>query len=166
MAGPDPKLFLHVGEELVTIGAADDRDVRVPASFSAVYELRGVGVVTLAITAERGRTRVTHVEVNEIEDQGITGLRAGKVPVADLLERAVATMSYLSSTAGLPGTRQAARKATRRRVSDDRLERVADLYREGGAGAVMDEEAVGERQAYRLVRLAREAGLLGKGGER
>jgi hypothetical protein len=59
--------------------------------------------------------------------------------------------------------RSTAARATRKRVSDDRLAGVADVFREGGIADVMRHEHVGERSAYRLVAQAKAAGLLGEG---
>ena len=58
--------------------------------------------------------------------------------------------------------------ATRARVSVDRgrLDDVADAYDRGGVGAVQDVLNVSRSQAYRLIKLARERGLLTAGDQR
>jgi hypothetical protein len=97
--------------------------------------------------------------VSESDDRGVTGLRVDGIPVAKMLEQAVELMSWLSGQ-GTYQSRRDARTATRRRVSAGRLRQVAAAYERGGIEAVMEAEVVEERQAYRLLRRAREAGLV------
>ena len=169
---PTPSLYVDPGAlDRVTISTSDGQAVAVPRSFSAVYDVRPAGVVRLELRADHGRVRVAELQVTEAEDgDGLTGLTIDGIPLGRLLERAVTQMTFLSSTVGLPASREAAAQASRRRrrMTDDRLREVANAYARGGTRAVMDAESVSERQAYRLLRRARDAGMTSdqEGGDR
>lgn len=167
---PPPALYLHAGMPAgkATIGSADNgRLVTIPRTFTARFDLEGVGLVDLVVEAEDGRVRVSSLQVVELDGAGVDGVTLAGIPLRKLLERAATQMAKLSGvgSAALP----AAAKASRRRVSDERLRGVADAYIDGGISAVMELELVGERQAWRLKAEAAKKGFIpeeGSDGER
>lgn len=168
---PPPALYLQPGDpdamRKVTIGTGeDDRNVTVPAAFSAVFDLRPAGAVRLDLEADHGRIRVVAVQVTEVNGDGVTGLTLDSVPLSQLLSRAAESAAFMASTVGFPDAREAAASASRRRrraVGDDRLAAVGEAYERGGIEAVSETEGVSERQAYRLLARARAAGLAPEG---
>lgn len=158
---PQPALYIATNDqgrvEQATIGQAPNgRDIKVPREFTAVFDLE-VGTVELDVAAEPGRARVTQLRVSEHAGDGVTGLTVSKISVARLVERAVANMTFMPT----PSTMKVAGAATRRRrrVSDNRLQEVAEEHATGGIAGIMESENISERQAYRLLRRAREAGF-------
>ncbi len=145
-----------------------DGDVTVPEQFRVGFVVGGKNV-ELLIRAERGRARVSTMTISERDDVGISGVSVSKVPEHRLLEHAVAKVAeWLSPSwpedqddpVAKARRSDVARSATRRRVSDERLERVGAILRGGGdVKAVREAELVGERQAWRLIRAARTAGF-------
>jgi hypothetical protein len=164
---PPPALYLHAGDDMrrVTIGEAEGgREVTVPQTFTAAFDLPPAGMVRMRVETGQGRARIAEVEVTEPEGAGVTGVTIASIPVARLLESAVTYMAVMGSGAGIPASREAAGRASRRRrpVDDDRLQEVAAAHAYGGIEAVRDSQHVSERQAYRLLRQAREAGFAPK----
>lgn len=159
---PPPRLLVHLGEHRRTVvlqrGRGEERDVSLPPVFTAQYDLGGTGLVELEIRAETGRLRVTRVSIEERGADGVDGVSLGGVPIRRLVDRAASSMA--SFGAGRDRAMTAVQKASRRRLSDDRLRLVADAFTAGGIQAVMDSEHVAERQAWRLKRAAVEKGFL------
>jgi hypothetical protein len=130
-----------------------------------------MGEVQMDVVAEGGRARVVAIRVSESPGLGLTGVSIEQVSIRRLLDSAVEAMSLVPrpviNEAGTirahePGTTQeqamvAVRAATRRRVSDERLARVLDAAEAGGVVQVMEQEHVGERQAFRLIKRANES---------
>lgn len=141
----------------------DRHDVLVPERFFAEFNL-DVGRVELELVAEPGRTRVVRVTIEETDaGSGVTGVTFDRVRLRALQEQATAYIAGFSS--GTRDTQEAATAASRQRVSDERLERVAETARAGGVEAVQEAEHVGRRQAFRLLARAKAAGF-DVGGDR
>lgn len=142
----------------VTIGHDDDGNpVRVPPVFTAVWDqLRGVGVVELDFAAEPGRVRVVEARIRPKEGDSITNLALRGVAVRHFAAAATERFGWLTGGSS-SGARQAARSATKSRVSDDRLAQVLKAHAEGGVQAVIDLEHVSRRHAFRLLAQARAA---------
>jgi hypothetical protein len=148
--------------------------VRVPPAFRAhLFYSRLGGEVYIDVAVEGGRARVAAVHMSESPGVGITGVSIEQVSIRRVLDSAVQAMSfyaawlsgrapgtdvaaYLSGRAPGAGAVVAVRAATRKRVSDDRLARVLEAAESGGVDAVMEQESVGERQAFRLIKRAKE----------
>jgi len=137
-----------------------DAQISVPASFTAYLQVRNFGDVELDVVAQPGRTRVVAARVTEsTPGQGVSNLTIARLPIQRLLEASTRGMAWIygPNRAGSSAVGSAAHRATRRKVSDDRIERVAEVLDAGGGEAeVMAAEHVGDRQARRLMRLARE----------
>lgn len=146
---------------------SDDGDVKVPGHFIAECRFADGLVAHLELVAERGRVRAVKV-VLEAEDEGaLHGLTLEKVKVRQMVEHAtvIAARYRSSSVPDIDPLRRAAAAATRRRVSDERLENIADIYNsaetvEDAVESVEEAEHVGRRHAFRLIAAARKAGLI------
>jgi hypothetical protein len=124
----------------------------------------------LDVAVEGRRARVTAVRIEEASERGVTGLTLDGVPVQQLLEDVLATLTMVVTG---PGTLEpvgteaeatraagAVRRAVGRRGSSERLAEVAEAYAAGGVEAVVERVGVTSRHAYRLVAQAEEAGLI------
>ena len=121
------------------------------------------------VVAEGGRPRVVAVRMSESPGLGLTGVSIEQVSIRRLLDSAVEAMSLVprpvideagTMTAYEPGATPeqamvAVRSTTRRRVSDNQLARVFDAAEAGGVEQVMEQEHVGQRQAFRLIKRAK-----------
>jgi hypothetical protein len=156
---PVPRVFITPGVDRVPL---DDEGREIPREFSAVFdETPRLGVVEIDVAASRGHARVDAIRIRERNGAGVSGVTLDGVPLERYLEEAITVFARLSLQGDEGGAgRRSAIRATRKRVTDERLSAVADAWREGGVDAVIALEVVSERTAYRLRARAIEAGLL------
>jgi hypothetical protein len=128
---------------------------RVPNKFTAAYKTRKGHRVELDVVAEPGRTRVEQLRITATGDQGVLGVTIDDVSLQEFHRVATTMAAYLEGSGDGPGVRRAARTATRRRITADRLTAVLEAFDEGGVAAVKTLDDCGERQAYRLVKRAK-----------
>lgn len=158
-------LYLHEGHMNATVDIGDG--VYVPDVFTARCRLDTGTIVEIEIAAEPGRARATEVRVSEVQGRGITGLTIDGTRLHQLMRRATQTMAFISTPpsgarheafkSDVGRERQAAGRAVRKRVSDARLSKVAEIIDNGGdVEDVMAAEHVGRRQAFRLIARAKE----------
>jgi hypothetical protein len=127
-------------------------------------------VVELVIETGDGRARATEVRVFENPEElgGVTGLVIDDVPIERLIHHAIARLRGFvfppeNEAQAVEAAAEIRASTRRRRTPLERLERVAALYAEGGAKRVQDGLPVSERHAWRLVKQARDEGLIEKG---
>ena len=130
----------------------------VPRSFTAKFDIDGVGRVDVDVESEPGRARIAAVRVSEPSPgRGVSGLTIGRMSASKLLEHAVSGVLFVTANTGATRADEVAARVIRRRMSDERLTRVAaTLAAGGGVKQVMADENVGDRQAWRLIKRARE----------
>ncbi|MDP2292974.1 MAG: hypothetical protein Q8M22_17465 [Actinomycetota bacterium] len=132
----------------------------------------------LDITVSKGTATVEAVRiVRESSRPSVTGDDLRRLPLGSLVERAVELAAWLHRGRGRLASTQfatveearqvseaAKSAASRRRVTADRLQQVADAYvrLDGRVEEVAAELYVSRAQTYKLVAKAREAGLLGE----
>jgi hypothetical protein len=149
-------------------GVALDESTSVPSEFTAHLQIRNLGAVEMDVVAEPGRVRAVAVRITEpAPGAGLSNLTLARIPVQRLLESATSGMAWIyapnARRSGSTDQRAAARTAIRRRMSDERLDRVAEVLKAGGGvhEVMAAEQAagshIGERQAWRLIKRAREA---------
>jgi hypothetical protein len=156
-------LFLYPGQ---TRKASLDGGAQVLERFAARFDFPTASVEIEVVTND-GRSRITTMHIEETDQRGVTGVVVGRVSASQLLGRAVHGAAWISSApTGLTleafqvdarRVNAAAGVAIRRKMSDDRLARITAILDGGGdVNNVMEAEHVGERQAFRLIKRARE----------
>ncbi len=153
----------------LTLGNIDSGDTEpldsdgtlVPRDFTAVFEVKGAGIVEMFIRTEGTRSTVSEVRITEREPgAGVTGLTFSKVSMTKLRDHALRVAALMTSrpeTQYFTAMKSADDAGRRRRsVTRDRLRGVIEAHEEGGMDAVMKKEMVGDRQARRLLHTARQ----------
>jgi hypothetical protein len=163
---PQPQLIFFSWDprEETTLGGG----VTVPKAFTAHLRYRSMGPVDLDIVVEGQRARVVALRANEASGLGITGMSIAQISIQRLLDSAVEAIATIRPVYGDDGTMHPSdpsseeaiavvRAATRRRISEERLAGVLEAAEAGGVEQVMAKENVGERQAFRLIKRAKQA---------
>lgn len=144
--------------------------VAVPQAFDAEIELKDGGAAAgLRVEVVDGVPRCMELRLSGKS----IGSRDVRVPVQAWLDRIVALSAFVTRPGGaygigpdddLAAIEKATSAVTRRRpVDENRLQRAADAYRAAPPPKVLGVQAalnVSEAQAYRLIRRAREIGVL------
>ena len=128
------------------------------------------------IEVREGRPQVDQIRVLRAEGlPPLDGTELRRIPFSDWLQFACAQAGILvrgDGELGPPTTDDDAElivkdvgRASRRRITDELLRRVADLHRAGGYERVVSDLPCSERQAYRYVKEARERGIMSRKGQ-
>lgn len=149
-----------------------------PTEMTARFDFEGEDHdVEMDIVVRDGRPQVEQIRVLRADGLApLDGTELRRIPFSDWLQFACAQAGILVRGGGVLGPPRDdadadqivadVGRASRRRITDDLLRRVADLHRDGGYELVSRDLPCSDRQAYRYVKEARERGIMppkGKG---
>jgi hypothetical protein len=136
--------------------------------------LGGVLELTAEVRDKRARVVSLHIDEEPTNSHGLTGVTLAEIPLQRLLEVAMygagpmvargrGKLAAATTDEDASRVERAVQRAARRRTSDDRLVAVSDAYGDGknvAAQRVAEQLGVTERQAFRLIKQAKDAGFI------